>query len=98
MSEPVAVDVHILDKDYRISCPEEEREALIRSARFLDRKMRDIRQSGKVIGIDRIAVMAALNIAHELLNAQANPVPDDLDARLAKMAGKIEMALKDCQT
>ncbi len=61
------VNVNILDKEYLISCSDDERNGLISAARLLDKKMRDIRASGKVIGSDRIAVMAGLNIAHELL-------------------------------
>jgi cell division protein ZapA len=61
------VTVNILDKEYLIACPVEERNALLSAARLLDRNMREIRSSGKVIGSDRIAVMAGLNIAHDLL-------------------------------
>ena len=61
------ITIHILDKEYMISCSEEERHDLQRSADYLDTKMREIRDSGKIIGSDRIAVMAALNISHELL-------------------------------
>jgi cell division protein ZapA len=61
------VSVKILDKEYQVSCPEEEVDALTSSARFLDQQMRQIRESGKVFGLDRIAVMAALNLANELL-------------------------------
>ena len=61
------VVVHILGKDYQVACPPEERDALLRAASELDRRMRDIRQSGNVLGVERIAVMAALNLANELL-------------------------------
>ena len=61
------VKVNILDKDYQVSCPAAERDALIESARYLDQQMRTIRQGGKVVGVERIAVMAALNITHELI-------------------------------
>jgi cell division protein ZapA len=61
------IKVQILGKEYPISCPEEEQHDLLISARFLDEKMRQIRSTGRVIGTERIAVMAALNIAHELL-------------------------------
>ncbi|MAO13118.1 MULTISPECIES: cell division protein ZapA [unclassified Marinobacter] len=61
------VEVRILDKEYLVACPQEEQEALLRAARHLDNKMREIRSSGKVFGTERIAVMAALNITHELL-------------------------------
>lgn len=73
MSSPNSVTVHILDKEYSIICPPEERNNLVGAARYLDGKMREIRSSGKVIGADRIAVMAALNITHELLHRQETP-------------------------
>jgi len=61
------VSVKILDKEYQVSCPEDEVDALTSSARYLDQQMRQIRESGKVFGLDRIAVMTALNLANELL-------------------------------
>jgi len=60
------VTVHILDKEYRIACTAEERQGLLDSARLIDQRMREVRQNGRVIGADRIAVMAALNIIYEL--------------------------------
>ena len=62
-----AIKIHIMDKEYLVACPEEERDALLASAKMLNDKMSVIRESGKVVGIDRIAVMAALNLAHELI-------------------------------
>ena len=73
MSSSSSVTVHILDKEYSIMCPQEERTNLVSAARYLDGKMREIRSSGKVIGADRIAVMAALNITHDLLHKQEVP-------------------------
>ena len=70
MSSSSSVTVHILDKEYSIMCPQEERANLVSAARYLDGKMREIRSSGKVIGADRIAVMAALTITHDLLHRQ----------------------------
>ncbi len=70
MSQANTVTLQILDKEYRIACPAEERDNLESAARCLNDKMREIRSSGKVIGADRIAVMAALNITHELLHKQ----------------------------
>ena len=70
MSQANTVTPQILDKEYRIACPAEERDNLESAARYLNDKMREIRSSGKVIGADRIAVMAALNITHELLHKQ----------------------------
>lgn len=76
----IPVDITILDKEYRVACPANERESLERSARHLDAKMREIRNTGKVIGNDRVAVMAAINITHELLQLRAGQpqaLPDD---------------------
>ncbi|MNE63052.1 Cell division protein ZapA [compost metagenome] len=70
MSQSNTINVQILDKEYCITCPAEERANLESAARYLDGKMREIRSSGKVIGADRVAVMAALNITHDLLHKQ----------------------------
>jgi cell division protein ZapA len=83
--EQTPIAVKILDKDYQVNCSEEEREPLIASARLLDKKMRSIRESRKVVGTDRIAVMAALNIAHELIMCQSN-----VDTTDAKSSGKLK--------
>ena len=70
-NKSVPVTVEIQDKEYRIGCPRGEEEALISTARYVDQKMQEVRAAGKVIGNDRIAVMAALNIAHELIQQQS---------------------------
>lgn len=67
MSTPETVLIHILDKEYQVQCPPEEKPALEQSARELDKRMREIRKSGNVIGLERIAVMAALNLSYDLL-------------------------------
>jgi cell division protein ZapA len=88
------VKVYILDKEYLVSCPEEEREALQASAKYLNDRMVEIRGSGKVIGIDRIAVMAALNLAHEVVESGAKA--DELDlytTRVGQLSARIEEAL-----
>jgi cell division protein ZapA len=61
------LDIKILDRDLRVACPEDERAELLDAVAYLDKKMREIRDSGKITSVDRIAIMAALNIAHELL-------------------------------
>lgn len=93
--ENAPVLIRILDKEYRIACPPEEQSALETSARMVDRKMRDIRSTGKVIGSDRIAVMAALNIAHELLQAQGarDFTTQNINHRIRQLQEKIESAL-----
>ncbi|HHX33834.1 MAG TPA: cell division protein ZapA [Gammaproteobacteria bacterium] len=70
MTQPQTITVRILDKDYHIACPASESTNLERAAQYLDKKMREIRRSGKVIGAERVAVMAALNITHELHSKQ----------------------------
>ena len=64
------VFVKILDKEYQVACPREERQALVESAQLLDERMKAIRGTGAVIGLERIEVMAALNLSHELLQAK----------------------------
>jgi cell division protein ZapA len=75
MSAPrtITLDVTILGREFRIACKENEREELTQAVALLDRRMREIRDAGKVNGTDRIAVMAALNIAHELLRERREP-------------------------
>ena len=87
--------VRILEKEYRVGCPEGEQEALLAAARLLDRKMREIRDGGRVIGTDRIAVMAALNIAHELLDRErvSDHTAQTVGRRIRSLQEKIDLAL-----
>lgn len=88
-----------MDKEYQISCPADEEEALLRSARYLSEQMMEIRSTGKVVGIDRVAVMAALNIANELLrgskNASSNQ--DIANRRLKMLNEKISSILPNSE-
>jgi cell division protein ZapA len=70
MSEVRGVDVSILGREFTVSCTEEERSGLMHAVNYLDKKMKDIQASGKIVGVERIAIMAALNITHELLSAK----------------------------
>ena len=88
---PTTVEVRILDKEYLVACPHEEQEALLRAARHLDTKMREIRSSGKVFGTERIAVMAALNITHELL--ERDTMSDATSSILRAMDNRLDEAL-----
>jgi len=69
MSDGHSLVIHILDKEYRVACPPGEQDNLLRAARHLDNQMREVRQAN-VIGLERIAIMAALNMSHELLEAR----------------------------
>lgn len=89
------VSLNILDKEYKIACAAEEKEALISSARELDKQMRKIRDTGKVTGADRIAVLAALNLAHDSAAADKNSANADIGARLADLRIKIENVLEN---
>lgn len=90
--------VRILDKDYQVNCPEGQEEALRQAAYYLDRKMRDIRQTGRVIGGERIAIMAGLNIAHELVGLQSGDTSyqaHNFEDRIQSLQQKIDGALSD---
>jgi cell division protein ZapA len=93
------VSVRLLDREYQVACPAEERSDLLDSAEYLDGKMREIRDSGKVVGLDRIAVIAALNIANELIKQRKHGtfVEGDLGARLKTLRERVESALEKGQ-
>ncbi len=90
------VSLNILDKDYKIACAPDERETLISSARELDKQMRKIRDTGKVSGADRIAVLAALNLAHDWAAEANKPAgTGDIANRLADLRVKIENVVEN---
>jgi cell division protein ZapA len=96
MTDPYAqVSVRILDKEYQIACPASERTDLLDSAEILNAKMREIRDSGRVVGLDRIAVMAALNMANDLIHAKARDelLDGDLSGRLKIISERVENVL-----
>ena len=64
------LDVVILDREFRVTCPDDQRVELLRAVTYVDKKMSEVRDQGKVIAVERIAVMVALNIAHELLTTR----------------------------
>jgi cell division protein ZapA len=89
------IEVSILGRSYRVACEEGEREALLQAVAYLDSKMGEIKKAGKVNGADRIAVMAALNIAHELLSTRLGGGFDIGQAkrRIASIEAKLDAAL-----
>jgi cell division protein ZapA len=92
-----ALDVTILDREFRIACPEDERAELLEAVAYLDKKMREIRDAGKVVTVERIAIMAALNISHELLTTRLGSGFDlgDLKRRINTMQATIEATLAE---
>ncbi len=97
MSEPdvARLSVRILEKEYFVACPLDERSDLLDSAEFLNGKMREVRDSGKIVGLDRIAVIAALNLANELLKAQKKDrrVEEQFGGRVRALRERVDGAL-----
>jgi cell division protein ZapA len=97
----LTLDVSILGREYRVACKESEREELLQAVQFLDHRMREIRDSGKIAGTERIAVMAALNIAHEVLRARSGkPATSGFDStaiqrRISAMQTAIDRAMAE---
>ncbi len=93
------VSVRILEKEYHITCPIEERSDLLDSAEFLNTKMREIRDSGKVVGHDRIAVMVALNLANELMRIKGREakLENEVVGRVRHLRERVEGALEKGQ-
>lgn len=95
MSEIKGVDVNIMGRDFSVSCTDEERPGLLNAVNYLDKKMRDIRDSGKVIGVERIAIMTALNLSYELLNSKSGDVNvGDIKRRILLMQDQIDEAFE----
>ena len=99
MSDAQPINVSILDKDYKISCPVGEQPALLASAEYLDSKMREVRDSGNIIGSERVAVITALNITNDLLNSSQidKNISQDLSPRLKNLESKISRVLEDAR-
>ena len=93
------LSVRILEKEYIVACGPNERTELLDSAEILNRSMREIRDSGKVAGLDRIAVMAGLNLAHEVLKLRAreNGAEPDTGYRIKALRERVESALEKGQ-
>lgn len=89
------VTIKILEKEYHVACPADERADLLASAELLNQKMREIRDSGKVVGLDRVAVMAALNLANELIRIQGQDeeLKNIVGVRIRAMRDQLDAAL-----
>ncbi|MDH4056208.1 MAG: cell division protein ZapA [Gammaproteobacteria bacterium] len=100
MTEQTAqVSVRILDKEYQVACPASERTNLLDSAEILNAKMREIRDSGRIVGLDRIAVMAALNMANDLIHANARDqeLEGGISHRLKVISDRVDHVLSHSQ-
>jgi len=94
------LDIKLLDRELRVACPEEERGELLDAVAYLDKKMREIRDAGKIASVERIALMAALNITHELLSVKIGRGFDlaDFKRRISAMETAISEALAEQDT
>ena len=94
MSVAKTVDVMIMGREFTVSCTDEERQGLLDAVNYLDKKMHDIRSAGKVVGVERIAIMAALNLSHELLNTKTGDIDiGDYKRRISAMQNQIDEAM-----
>ncbi len=90
-----SLTVNILEKEYRVACPTNEKDDLKASAELLNKRLDKIKQTGSVLGTERIAVMAALNLSHEVVNGeQIRKEHAELDARISKLSERIESSIR----
>ena len=97
MSASKTMNVTIMGREFRVACPGEEREELLQSVSYLDKRMREIRDGGKVVGSERIAIMAALNITHELLTTKIRGGFDmgEFKRRIDRMQAALDAAMPE---
>jgi len=91
------LQINVMGREFRVACPENEQKGLLDAVDYLNRKMEEIRDNGKVIGVERIAIMAALNIAHELLTTKIGGGFDiaEVKRRINHMETVLDQALRD---
>ncbi len=93
--KPDSLTINILDKEYRVACPEAEKDSLLASASLLNKRLQEIKSKGAVLGTERIAIMAALNLSHEMLNGKAiEQQHSDLNTRIDSLSDKIDTTIR----
>lgn len=95
MSAPRNIEISLLGRTFKVACSKEEEPQLLAAAQYLDSKMRDIRENSKVIGVERIAMMAGLNIAHELLVKGGANREAEYREKLQSLESLLDQALAD---
>ena len=96
-ADPKGLQINIMGREFRVACPENEQDGLLQAVEYLNKKMHEIRDHGKVVGLERIAIMAALNIAHELLSIKVGGGFDiaEVKRRMTSMETILDQALFD---
>jgi len=96
-TEAKGLQINIMGREFRVACPEDEQKGLLDAVDYLNRKMQEARDHGKVIGLERIAIMAALNIAHEYLSTRVGGAFDmaEIQRRMTRMEATIEQAMSE---
>ncbi len=90
------LQINVMGREFRVACPENEQKSLLEAVDYLNKKMLEIRENGKVIGLERIAIMAALNIAHELLSTKVGGFDmGELKRRMENMETMLDQAMHD---
>jgi cell division protein ZapA len=90
------LQINVMGREFRVACPENEQKGLLEAVDYLNKKMSEIRDHGKVIGLERIAIMAALNISHELLSTRVGGFDiAELKRRMESMATMLDQAMHD---
>ena len=99
MTDVQPINISILDKDYKVACPPGEQSALLESAKYLDSKMREVRDNGNIMGAERIAVITALNMAADLLRSSNvdKAIGSELPPRLKDLESKISRVLAEAR-
>ena len=87
-----------MGREFSVACPEDEQESLLSAARYLDNNMKEIQKTGKIIGTERCAIMAALNITNDLLKLQnATSGQDKVEAKINDLQSRIDEALREAE-
>ncbi|MGZ8154271.1 MAG: cell division protein ZapA [Burkholderiales bacterium] len=96
MNDPRSLQITIMGRDFRVACPEDDQAGLLEAVDYLNKKMLEIRDAGKVIGLERIAIMAALNIAHEFLSTKVGGFDiGEIKRRMNRMETVIDQAMSE---
>jgi len=94
--DPKGLQINVMGREFRVACPEDEQKGLLEAVDYLNKKMNEIRDNGKIIGLERIAIMAALNIAHELLATKLGGFDiAQLKRRMESMETMLDQAMRD---